>query len=117
MTFPDKVQLMSIFEAFQIPALSAKYCSHASGRIISDGCRDYFVSIEADKGTTILTNRRGQPLRFASLADAKQRLRRANVQNIQLEVRVAADEACAGDTLEDSGFAAVKLVQTASEQR
>jgi hypothetical protein len=107
---------MSIFETIQMPVFSAKHSGPSSGTIISDGCRDYVVAIKQDQGTKILTNRRGKPLTFASLAAAKQRLLRANVDDIQLAVRVAADEACAGATLQDSGFATVKVAQPATER-
>ena len=100
---------MSIFKAFKLPIFTSSRSQHTSGRIISDGCRDYIVGIKLDQDTEILTNRSGQPLRFASLAAAKQTLRQANVGDIQLVTRVAADEACAGGTLKDSGFASLKL--------
>lgn len=98
-----------MFKAFQIPSFTTSRPQNASGRIISDGCRDYVVGIQLDQDTEILTNRRGQPLRFASLAAAKQTLRQANVGDIQLVMRVAADEACVGRALQDSGFASLKL--------
>lgn len=78
-------------------------------RIISDGCRDCLVGVEQESGTEILRDRRGRPRRFASLAEARQVLRCANIGDIQLVVRVAADEACARSMLQGSGFTALKL--------
>jgi hypothetical protein len=66
-------------------------------RIISDGCRDYVVEIHQPSGAGILQDRRRRTMRFRSLAEAKQTLKRAQVSNITLAVRVAADEACAID--------------------
>ena len=66
-------------------------------RIISDGCRDYVVEIHQPSGAGILQDRRRRTMRFRSLAEARQTLRRAQVSNITLAVRVAADEACAVD--------------------
>ena len=80
-----------------------------SANIISDGCRDYVVAVEKFRGTELIRNWRGQVRRFASLAEAKRAVRGANVSEIKLSIRVAADEACVGESLTDSGFATVTL--------
>lgn len=85
---------------------------NVSANIISDGCRDYVVSIKREEGTDLMRTWRGQVRRFASLADAKNALRRKKVGDITLLMRVAADEACAGSSLQDSGFASVTLATT-----
>ncbi len=86
----------------------------ASANIISDGCRDYVVSMEHENNAELLRHWTGRVRRFASIADAKRAIRRANVADIRLSIRVAADEACAGDTLQDSGFATVPLARISS---
>ena len=80
--------------------------------IISDGCRDYVVEVHQRNGAGSLTDRRGRVLRFSSLTDAKHAVRQAST--IELAVRVAADEACAGDSMTDSGFATVALQSKAA---
>jgi hypothetical protein len=80
-----------------------------SATIISDGCRDYVVEVQQPQGAGILQDRRGRTLRFRSLAEASHTVRRAQVQDIVLATRIAADEACAGPTLQNSGFARVRL--------
>ena len=89
----------------------------AHAKIISNGCRDYVVSVvpqesaadSSDANAELLHNWRGDVMRFRSLAAAKRRLRKANVDSIELCVRIAADEACAGEALQDSGFASVRI--------
>lgn len=109
--FDLQVFNMSILSTMQTSCSASRVQPRTSGRIISDGCRDYLVGINLGYKTEILTNRNGKPLRFASLAAAKHRLRRANVTEIELSVRVAGDEACAGTPLRDSGFTAVDLTR------
>ena len=70
--------------------------------IISDGCRDYLVDIHSEHGAGALTDRKGRRLRFGSLDQAKRAIKAA--ANIQLAMRVAADEACGGDTPNQSPF-------------
>jgi len=91
-----------------------KYARQQPARavIISDGCRDYVVEIHQPNGAGLLTDRRGRALRFASLAEAKDTVSLA--AEVQLAVRIAADEACAGETLQDSRFATVPLVSNAA---
>lgn len=84
----------------------------AKAVIISDGCRDYVVEIHQSNGAGLLTDRRGRALRFASLAEAKDAVSMA--AQVDLAVRIAADEACAGHTLEESRFATVPLVSKAA---
>lgn len=83
-----------------------------SANIISDGCRDYVVSIKREEGTDLMRTWRGQVRRFTSLANAKNALHRKKVGDIKLSIRIAADEACAGTALQDSGFASVTLATT-----
>ena len=70
--------------------------------IISDGCRDYVVEIRSETGAGVLTDRKGQRLRFSSLDQAKRAVRDA--REVHLAVRVAADEACGGATPVSSPF-------------
>ena len=77
--------------------------------IVSDGCRDYVVQIRRPRGIGILQDRKGRPLRFASLAEAKRTVQRARVTDISLDVRVAADEACAGPSLPEAQFASLRI--------
>lgn len=100
---------MSIMHRLPLIASAGARIAPTSGRIISDGCRDYLVGVSHAQRTDILMDRRGNPLRFPSLAQAKAALRRQNVADIRLSVRVAADEACAGACLQDSGFADVNV--------
>ena len=100
---------MSIFDSGLKALVGTMGDRPIRAKIISDGCRDYLVGVEQDGGTDILMDRRGRPRRFASLAEARRSLRRANISDIELVVRVTADEACARSTLQASGFAAVKL--------
>ena len=91
--------------------------ANTHAKIISDGCRDYVVSglpcrSESDREASkeeLLQDWRGEVLRFPSLASAKRRLQKANVDSMELCVRIAADEACAGVSLQDSGFTSVKI--------
>ncbi|MEM7098643.1 MAG: hypothetical protein AAF541_10335 [Pseudomonadota bacterium] len=76
-------------------------------RIISDGCRDYVVEIRRGQAAGVLTDRKGRRKRFASLSEAKRAVKRA--QTIHFAIRVAADEACAGQSASDSGFATLQL--------
>jgi hypothetical protein len=76
--------------------------------IISDGCRDYVIEIHQPHGAGLLTDRHGRPLRYSSLAEAKHTVRRAS--EVHLAVRVAADEACAGDATQGAQFSHVPLV-------
>lgn len=85
---------------------------HAKAVIISDGCRDYVIEIHQSNGAGLLTDRHGRALRFASLAEAKDIVSAAH--EVELAVRIAADEACAGDTLADSRFATVPLASKAA---
>jgi len=80
--------------------------------IISDGCRDYVVEVHQENGTGILTDHRGRTLRFSSLANAKHAVRWA--AQVELAVRVAADEACAGDTATAPGFSHLPLNRRAA---
>lgn len=80
-----------------------------SANIISDGCRDYVVSITREQGTDLMRTWRGKVRRFASLVDAKEAAQRKRVSEIKLLMRVAADEACAGSSLQGSGFTSVTL--------
>ena len=100
---------MSIFDVGWKSLTQVPRGRSVSARIISDGCRDYLVGIEQEGGTEILMDCRGRPRRFASLAEARRVLRRANISDIKLVVRVAADEACARSALQGSGFSAVKM--------
>jgi hypothetical protein len=77
--------------------------------IVSDGCRDYVIAIAKPNGAGMLQDRKRRTLKFRSLFEAKQALRRASVDEIVLSVRVAADEACAGPVPFDSGIANVSL--------
>ena len=77
--------------------------------IISDGCRDYVIELHTTKGADLLTDRKDRPRRFASLAQAKRAVKRAS--SISLAVRIAADEACAGSTIQPSPFARLLLTQ------
>ena len=64
-----------------------------TARILSDGCRDYFVEIARDARRSVLRNRWRRPLKFKSLAEAHQMLARHHVQDIRLVSRVADEEA------------------------
>ena len=75
--------------------------------IISDGCRDYVLELHTANGAGLLTDRKGKRRRFASLAQAKRAVRRAT--SVRLAVRIAADEACAGNTMQTSPFAHLAL--------
>ena len=70
--------------------------------IISDGCRDYLVDIHSEHGAGPLTDKKGRRLRFGSLDQAKRAAKAAT--NVQLAMRIAADEACSGTTPEQSPF-------------
>ncbi len=88
-----------------------------AGAIISDGCRDYIAEVHYNGRTEVLTDKQGKPARFPSLPAAKNALRRAKVGTITLSIRVAADEACAGRSLHDAGFASLALpLQTTNQQ-
>ena len=77
--------------------------------IVSDGCRDYVIELHTASGDHILTDRKRRPRRFASLELAKRAVKRAT--SVRLAVRIAADEACAGETLQTSPFAHLPLTQ------
>lgn len=87
---------------------------HSAARttIVSDGCRDYIVRLQNTAGNEhserLLTSPTGRPKRFASLAQAKAAV--SHVDEVFLEVRVAADEACAGPVMTHAGFANQPLV-------
>ena len=87
-----------------------QHCAKAV--IISDGCRDYVIEIHQANGAGLLTDRRGRPLRFSSLAEAKYAVRLAS--EVDLSVRIAADEACAGQAMDEGGFATVALISNAA---
>ena len=78
--------------------------------IVSDGCRDYVVELHTDTGAGLLTDWRGNRRRFRSLADAKRAVRGAH--GVELAVRIAADEACAGAPTPSAAFARMPLVKT-----
>ncbi len=80
-----------------------------SAVIISDGCRDYVVEIRHANGAGTLQDWRGRTSRFKALAEAQRVLRSARVADVSLAVRIAADEACAGPVLSDSGFSTLSL--------
>ena len=80
--------------------------------IISDGCRDYVVEIHRETGAGVLTDGRGKPKRFTSLAEAKRAVRHAS--EITLAMRVAADEACAGHSSRQPRFSMVPLASRAA---
>ena len=80
--------------------------------IVSDGCRDYVVELHTDSSSGLLTNWRGKRKRFASLAQAKHAVRHAS--NIELAVRVAADEAAAGLTQPTTAFSHLVLATKAN---
>ena len=69
-----------------------------SATIISDGSREYLVAIQLPDEKVMLQTSAGQLLRFASLEEAKQLLLKSGVQEMYLEMRVAAAEACAGSS-------------------
>lgn len=75
--------------------------------IISDGCRDYVVEVRSENGAGLLTDRKGRTKRFTSLSLAKSAVRRAT--EVRLAVRVAADEACAGETSPDHLFSDIVI--------
>lgn len=81
-----------------------------SASIVSDGCRDYVVELHQPQGDVPWQSRLGGLRRFSSLAQAKSALRAAGVTDIRLAIRIAADEACAGPSLRDTGFAVVPVV-------
>jgi hypothetical protein len=62
--------------------------------IVSDGCRDYVVQVVSNNVAGLLRHRRGKPLKFRSLAEARQVLSRCGVGEAVLRQRVAHDEAC-----------------------
>ena len=76
--------------------------------IISDGCRDYVIEAHTERGSGVINDYRGRRKRFASLAEARRAVRRAS--RIELAIRVAADEACAGTTRTASPFAHLTIV-------
>ena len=108
---------MSIMHRLQLIGSTNAWAAPKSGRIISDGCRDYVIGVSHEQGIKMLMDRRGHPLRFPSLAQAKAALKRENVAEIRLSMRVAADEACAGACLQDSGFADVNVERAATAVR
>ena len=61
--------------------------------IISDGCRDYVVEIVGENGAGLL-RRRGRPVRFRSLSEANDKLKKCRVRHAVLRHRAAHDEAC-----------------------
>lgn len=61
-------------------------------RIVSDGCRDYVVEVVSQGGAGLLRRRRGAALKFRSLGEIHQVLRRCGVQETVLRQRVADDE-------------------------
>ena len=77
--------------------------------IVSDGCRDYVVELHTANGGHMLTDRNHRPRRFASLDLAKRAVKRAT--SVRLAVRIAADEACAGQTMQASPFAHLTLTR------
>ena len=79
--------------------------------IISDGCRDYVVEIHRASGAGILRDRNGRTLRFPSLAEAKRAMRKAEINDISLSVRIAADEACAGPSANEPQFATLRITR------
>ena len=82
-----------------------------SATIISDGCRDYVVAIQQPRRYSVLEDRNGKPMRFPCLAQARDTIGRADVRDINVATRIAADEACAGNSLQHSGFATLPLPQ------
>ncbi|HAK52870.1 MAG TPA: hypothetical protein DCM54_13345 [Gammaproteobacteria bacterium] len=68
---------------------------NSSARIIVDGCAGYFVELSTPAVTRMLS-RKGRPLRYRSLSDARACAHRHGAQTIVFEHRVADDEACAG---------------------
>ncbi len=80
-----------------------------SAVIISDGCREYVVEVRHANGAGTLRDWRGRTRRFKALAQAQRVLRSAGVGEVALAVRIAADEACAGPALADSGFSTLSL--------
>ena len=85
---------------------------HSRAVIISDGCRDYVIEIHQANGAGLLTDWRGRTLRFASIADAKNAVRQAS--EVELAVRIAADEACAGYGMQEGRFATLPLTKKAA---
>ncbi len=79
--------------------------------ILSDGCRDYIVVVQDINGNTsnVLTDRRKQTVRFRSIDHARRVVSAAS--EIQLSVRVAADEACTAPGSEGAPFAAMTLAK------
>lgn len=75
--------------------------------IISDGCRDYVVEVQEPAGASLLRDRRGRVLRFKSLLAAREAVQDAAA--VTLSMRVAADEACSGGAMSDSGFSRVTI--------
>lgn len=64
-----------------------------TARIISDGCRDYFVEIERPSGAGVLRRRWKGPMRFKSLSEVHHLLNQCRVKDVLLVSRVADDEA------------------------
>ncbi len=82
--------------------------THTQAVIIGDGCRDYVVEIRHANGAGLLTDRRGRAVRARSLVQAKELAKYAG--ELEFTFRVAADEACAGESSADSTFSSLVLV-------
>lgn len=67
-----------------------------STRIIADGCRDYLVEVSSTFGAGLLTDRRGDRLRYRSLVEVYEVLRRCGIERSILSQRVAHDETIGG---------------------
>ena len=65
-------------------------------RIVSDGCRDYFVEVVTGTGAGLLRRADGSLLRFRSLGETHRALSRCGIQRAVLRQRVAQDEAAGG---------------------
>jgi hypothetical protein len=81
-----------------------------TAKVISDGCRDYFVQIERDNGAGLLRSRNRNLLRFKSLTEVHQLLGQCNVEDIWLVSRVADDETGRPPGTQ-SGFSEMRLAR------
>ena len=84
--------------------------TNTKAKIISDGCRDYLVEVHHEHGGGVLTDRRGRPIRFRSLQQARRAA--APAGEIRLAMRIAADEACTGLARNETGFSTLRLSRT-----
>lgn len=80
-----------------------------TAHIVSDGSRRYFIEVLEPTGTKILQDRHGKTLFFYNMSEARAQLTKAKVTTIALTMRIAADEACAGPLIQDSGFAKLPI--------